>query len=345
MSIYERPDWTALRSETAIDTQQPIVDAHHHLWDRDNSTYLAAELRADVEGSHNITRTVFVECSASYDVGASPELAPVGETRFVAEQAAVMARTSRARIGAIVSHADVTLGDAVEDVLAAHDAAGDGLFRGVRHGVNWSRHDSVKNGHHNPSQGQMTEAGFRRGVATLGRMGFSFDAWLYFDQLGELAELARAVPETTIIVNHLGGPLGIGPHVGAGRLEMLETWQAGIEAVASCPNVVLKVGGIGMEHYFGMPWSGLPRPPSSDVVAAWWSEVVGFGIDTFGPDRCMAESNYPVDRQTLPYPVLWNALQIMTAGYTADERNAIFHDTAARVYRIDTTPVATPGAN
>lgn len=345
MSIYERPDWTPLRSEGAIDAQQPIIDAHHHLWDRDDSTYLAAELRADVEGAHNITRTVFVECSVNYDTTASPELAPVGETAFVAEQAAAMAKASRVRIGAIVSHADLTLGDAVEEVLAAHDAVGGGLFRGVRHGTNWSRHDSVKNGHHNPRPGQMAEDDFRRGVAKLGEMGFSYDAWLYFDQLVELADLARAVPQTSIIVNHLGGPLGIGPYKSAGRLEMLERWQAGIEAAASCPNVVLKVGGIGMEHYFGTPWSDLPRPPSSDVVAAWWSEVVRFAIDMFGPDRCMAESNYPVDRQTLPYAVLWNALQIMTASYTEDERNAIFHDTAARVYRIDTTAVPTPGAN
>lgn len=340
--MYERPDWIPRRAEPPVDAQQPIIDAHHHLWHRDDSTYLAAELRADVEGSHNVTRTVFVECSAGYDLTAPEHLAPVGETSFVAAQALDMAATSRVRIGAIVSHADLTLGDAVEEVLAAHNDAGAGLFRGVRHGVNWSSHASVKNGHHNPRQGQMGEAGFRQGVAQLGRMGFSFDAWLYFDQLGELAELARAVPDTTIIVNHLGGPLGIGPHVGAGRLEMLEVWQAGIADAATCPNVVLKVGGIGMEHYFGTPWTDLPRPPSSDVVAAWWSEVVRFAIDTFGPERCMAESNYPVDRQTLPYAVLWNALQIITADYTTAERNAIFHDTAARTYRIDTTPSPTP---
>ena len=251
----------------------------------------------------------------------------------------------RRRRAAIVSHADLTLGDAVEEVLLAHDAAGDGLFRGVRHGVNWSRHDSVKNGHHNPCEGQLAVPEFRRGVSRLGQMGFSFDAWLYFDQLPELAEMAQAVPETTIVLNHLGGPLGIGPYVGAHRLEMLEVWQAGIAAVAACPNVVIKIGGIGMEHYFGMPWATLPRPPSSDVVAAWWTEIVRFAIESFGPDRCMAESNYPVDRQTLPYAVLWNALQRMTAGYSEAERNDIFHDTAARIYRIDTTPMPTPGAN
>lgn len=345
MAIYDRPDWIPLRDEAAIDTTQPIIDAHHHLWDRADSTYLARELRSDVEGSHNVTRTVFVECSAGYDVDAAPHLAPVGETRFVAAEAAAMSETSRARIGAIVSHADLTLGDAVEEVLLAHDAAGDGLFRGVRHGVNWSRHDSVKNGHHNPRKGQLAVPEFRRGVSRLGQMGFSFDAWLYFDQLTELAAMALAVPETTIVLNHLGGPLGIGPYVGAHRLEMLEVWQAGIAAVAACPNVVIKVGGIGMEHYFGMPWANLPRPPSSDVVAAWWTEIVRFAIDSFGPDRCMAESNYPVDRQTLPYAVLWNALQRMTANYSEAERNDIFHDTAERIYRIDTTPQPTPGAN
>lgn len=334
MGIYDRPEWTALRVEQAIDPLRPIIDPHHHLWDRPDSRYLAPELLADTGASHNIVQTVFVECSAEYDDSASPQLAPVGETRFVLDQARQAEQLGGARIGAIVSHADLTMGPALEDALHAHDEAGAGLFRGVRHGTNWSPHDSVKNGHHGPQQGQMAEAGFRQGVATLGELGFSFDAWLYFDQLAELADLALAVPQTTIIVNHLGGPLGIGPHAGAGRLAMLETWLGGITKAAACPNVVLKVGGLGMEHYFGTPWAALPSPPSSDIVAIWWSEVVHAAIGAFGPDRCMFESNFPVDRQTLPYTVLWNAFQILADRYSDTEQQALFHDTAARAYRL-----------
>jgi len=339
MAIYGRGEWTAKRVETAIDPDRPIIDPHHHLWDREASTYLVADLLADTRASHNVTDTVFVECSAEYDATAPPHLAPVGETRFVAAQAAALEALGATRIGAIVSHADMTLGDQVAEVLAAHTEAGAGLFRGIRHGLNWSPFDDVKNGHHDPNQGQMGAANFRAGVATLGDMGFSFDAWLYFDQLGELAELAMAIPQTKIIVNHLGGPLGIGPHAGAGQAEMVAIWRAGIAAAAACDNVVLKVGGIGMGHYFGMesrgtPWADLDTPPDSETVANWWADRVHYCIDTFGPDRCMFESNFPVDRQTLPYTVLWNAFQILAARYSPAEQDALFHNTAKRAYRI-----------
>jgi len=332
MAIYERHEWLGQRVEEAIDPNQHIVDPHHHLWDRDGSTYLAPELIVDTRASHNVTHTVFVECNASYDADADAAFAPVGETRFVAEQAAAVTRTDT-RIAAIVGHADFTLGPQLDDVLAAHVDAGDGLFRGIRHGVNWSPFDDVKNGHHNPEQHQLAAPGFRDGVRRLAAKDLSFDAWLYFDQLVELADLARAIPECTIVVNHLGGPLGIGPHA-THRAEMQETWRAGIAAVAACPNVVLKVGGIGMEHYFGTPWTGLDAPPSSEQAADYWSDMVRFAIDMFGPHRAMFESNFPVDRQTLPYTVLWNAFQIMASGYTESERHDLFAATAARTYRI-----------
>lgn len=338
MPIHERSEWIARRVEAPIDPDEPIIDAHHHLWDRPDSRYLAEELSADAGAGHRVTHTVFVECSASYDLDADPRFAPVGETRFVAAEAQRTAAIGTTRIGAIVGHADLMLGSAVADVLAAHVEAGAGLFRGVRHGVNWSRHESVKNGHHDPEQGQLAHPDFRAGVAALGAADLSFDAWLYFDQLHELGAMARAVPETRVVLNHLGGPLGIGPHAGDGQPDMLDVWRAGIADAARCDNVVLKVGGIGMEHYFGMGWYDLPEPPPSEEVAAWWADRVHFAIDAFGPNRCLFESNYPVDRQTLPYTVLWNAFQILADRYDADERRALFHDTAARAYRIEVNP-------
>lgn len=333
MSGYERHDWLRLRVEEPIDATRPIVDAHHHLWYRAASTYLAPELGADTTGSHNVTHTVFVECSSAYDGSGPTELRPVGETRFVAAEAARLAELGPTQLGAIVSFADMRLGDAVEDVLAAHEAAGAGLFRGVRHGVNWSASSEVKNGHHDPTSGLMADAQFRRGVMTLGRLGFSFDAWSYFDQLGELADLARAVPDCTFVLNHLGGPLGIGPHA-RDRAAMRSAWAAGMASVAACPNVVVKVGGIGMDHYFGMGWAELAAPPPSEAVAAYWADIVHRIVELFGPDRCMFESNYPVDRQTLPYPVLWNAFQILAEQYDGAEQDSLFRATAARVYRI-----------
>lgn len=333
MVSYERHEWLANRAETAIDPDRPIIDPHHHLWDRNGSTYLAAELTIDTAASHNITHTVFVECSSAYDESSTTELAPVGETRFVAQQASEAKQLGGVPIGAIVAHADLALGSAVEHVLAAHAEAGKGLFRGVRHGTNWSPHHEVKNGHHNPSRHLLADPGFRSGVSKLGEMGFSLDAWLYFDQITELADLAQEVPECTIVLDHLGGPLGIGPHASA-RSEMAEVWRRGITDVAICDNVVLKVGGLGMEHYFGTPWSQRGAPPSSEEVAAYWNDTVHFAIDAFGPSRCMFESNFPVDRQTLPYTVLWNAFQILAAPYSAAEQGELFAGTASRVYRI-----------
>ncbi len=333
MASYERDEWLAKRVETAIDADRQIIDPHHHLWDRDGSTYLAAELTADATASHNVTHTVFVECSTEYDETSATEMAPVGETRFVAEQTNDAKQIGGVQICAIVGHADLSLGSAVEEVLAAHDQAGQGLFRGVRHGTNWSPHRSVKNGHHNPSQHLLADPTFRAGVSKLAEMGFSFDAWLYFDQISELADLARDVPECTIVLDHLGGPLGIGPH-DAARAEMAEVWRRGIADVASCDNVVLKVGGLGMEHYFGTPWSERDAPPSSEEVAAYWNDMVHVAIDAFGPSRCMFESNFPVDRQTLPYTVLWNAFQILATPYSAAEQDELFVGTANRAYRI-----------
>ncbi len=334
MANYDRLDWLALRSEVALDPTRPIIEPHHHLWDRDGSRYLAAELSQDTGASHNVTHTVFVECSAGYDAAASdPSFAPVGETRFVAEQAAVAHGAGGPEIAGIVGHVDMMLGAQVAPVLQAHDQAGNGLFRGIRHGTNWSEHPDVKNGHHGPAAHQLLDPQFQSGVARLGEMGFSFDAWLYFDQLHELAELARVVPNCSIVVDHLGGPLGIGPHA-ADRTEMISVWRAGLSDVAHCPNVSLKIGGLGMEHYFGTPWAALPEPPASETVAAFWQDLVYAAIDTFGPSRCMFESNFPVDRQTLPYTVLWNAFEILASRYSATEQHQLFFATANDVYRL-----------
>ena len=329
----DRFDWLALRQEAAIDPERRIVDAHHHLWNRGGSTYLAPQLLEDLTGTHNVVQSVFVECRASYDKTLEEHMAPVGETVFVAGEADATDARGGPTIAGIVSHADMMLGNAVEEVLAAHDAAGGGRFRGIRHATGWDPSDEVHNSHHHPFKQMMDIPEFRAGARSLARMGFSFDAWLFHPQLPELAALARALPELTIVLNHLGGPLGIGPY-GRAREQARADWRASMRLVAVCPNVVLKVGGIGMDMYFATGWTDLDAPPGSEEVAEYWGDDVRFCIDTFGPDRCMFESNFPVDRQALTYPVLWNALQIMAAGYTDAEQDALFAGTAARVYRL-----------
>ncbi len=304
------------------------------MWNRGDSTYLANELLADTGATHNVIQTVFVECRSKWDRNADAAMAPVGETRFVAGEAAEMAERDGADIGAIVSHADLLLGDAVAAVLAAHDAAGAGLFRGIRHATAWSADPAAHGSHTGSTEHMMRSAEFLAGAKTLASMGFSYDAWLYHPQIVELVELAQAVPELTIILDHLGGPLGVGAYA-TDRDRVRADWQGAMTAAAACDNIVLKIGGIGMDNFYGTGWSALDRPPSSEEVAAYWSDDVRWCIDTFGPNRCLAESNFPVDRQSLPYPVLWNALQIIAAGYTPDEQADLFVGTAARTYRIE----------
>ena len=330
----DRFEWLALRQETAIDPARPIVDPHHHLWKNRGGTYLANELLADTGGSHNVTHTVFVECRSKWDKDVEPHLAPVGETRFVAGEAAEMAERDGANIGAIVSHADLLLGEKVGEVLAAHDAAGAGLFRGIRHATPWDADPVVQNAHTGSSQQMMRSDAFHAGARTLADMGFSYDAWLYHHQIVELVELAQAVPELVIVLDHLGGPLGVGAYAQR-RDEVRADWRTAIQSAAACENIVLKVGGIGMDNVHGTGWTDLEAPPSSEEVAEYFGDDVRFCIDTFGPDRCMFESNFPVDRACLPYAVLWNALQIMAADYSDAEQSALFASTAARTYRID----------
>ncbi len=328
----DRHEWLARRVEEAVDPDRPIVDAHHHLWDRSASTYLADELLRDTTSTHHVVGTVFVECRSKYDRTAPAHLQPVGETAFVAAQAAAM-RGRGTTLGAIVGFADLAH-DALDEVLDAHEAAGDGLFRGIRHATAWSDDPVVGRAHTDPTEGLMGTNAFRRGAARLAERGMSFDAWLYHPQLDELVALARTLPELTIIADHLGAPLGVGRWAGR-TAEVDEVWRASLTELASCPNVWMKIGGIGMAHYYGTDWASAAAPPSSEQVAAHWQDRVRWCIDTFGPDRCIAESNFPVDRQTLPYPVLWNSLQIMAAPYSDDEQDRLFHDNAVTAYRLD----------
>ena len=261
---FDRFEWLAQTVESAIDPDRPIVDAHHHLWDRPDSIYLAPQLLADLTGSHNVVRSVFVECGAGYDATRPGGFEPVGETEFVRRQIATTESAGGAgpSIGAIVGHADMMLGDAVADVLAAHVEAGDGYFRGIRHATSWDASDDIRKGHSRPFDGMMLTPEFQAGVRTLASMDLSFDAWLFHTQLDELGALADAVPEATFVLDHLGGPLGVGPY-GSDRDSMRSEWRAALTRVAQRLNVVVKIGGIGMEMYFGMGWHERPAPPGS----------------------------------------------------------------------------------
>jgi predicted TIM-barrel fold metal-dependent hydrolase len=282
----------------------------------------------DTRSGHAVTATVFVESRSFYRRTGPRELRPVGETESVVEQSRAVPGSP---IAAIVAFGDLRLGDELDDVLDAHEAAGAGWFRGVRYSTTWDADRRVDLGGRS-EPGLMATTAFRRGVACLGRRGLTFDAWIYHPQLLECVDLARVSEETTIVLGHLGGPVGVGRY--SNREGVRSEWRTGMAAVATCPNVVVKLGGIGMDYRFGTGWSGRERPPGSDEVARWWGDDIRWCVDTFGPSRCMFESNYPVDRQSLGYTVLWNAFQKIASGYSDGEQAALFAGTAATVYRI-----------
>ncbi len=328
----DRAAWLATTREEAIEPELPICDPHHHLWDTARSRYLLEELHEDTGSGHNVVQTVFLECSSEYRTDGPVAMQPVGETEFVAALAARSERAPGATIAGIVGYADLRLGDGVEEVLAAHVEAGGGRFRGIRHASAWDASDAVQNAHTDPARKMFYADNFRAGARVLQRMGMSFDAWLYHPQIGDLVDLARALPELPIVLDHLGGPLGIGPYAGQ-RDKVREAWRPPMQELAACPNVALKLGGIGMSIY-GLGWHKREKAPSSTELVAAWGDDIRWCIDLFGPERCMFESNFPVDKRGCSYVVLWNAFKRIASGCSEAEKALLFHDSAARFYRL-----------
>lgn len=327
-------EWLGQVSEEILEPELPICDPHHHLWDHPQSRYLLDELIADTGSGHNVVSTVFVECSSMYRAEGDVAMRPVGETEFVNGVAAMSASGqygSTAACLGIVSYADLTLGAAVGAVLDAHMSVTD-RFKGIRHAAGWDASPEVRNSHTDPSEGLYLDSTFREGFAELGKRGLSFDAWLYHPQISELTDLARAFPDTTIVFDHFGGPLGIGPYAGK-REEIFPRWAEDVAELARCENVVAKLGGLVMPiNGFGLHKQ--PRPPTSDELVAVTSDYYRHALDCFGPSRCMFESNFPVDKQSSSYAVLWNAFKKLASGFSAAEKAHLFHDTAAGAYRL-----------
>jgi predicted TIM-barrel fold metal-dependent hydrolase len=336
-------DWLALTPEPTLEPELPICDPHHHFWDFriariPYQRYLLHELVADLNSGHNVRSTVFIEARAMYRADGPEEMRPVGEVEFVQGLAAASASglygPGRAA-AAIVGHANLNLGARVEPVLAALQAASPNRFRGIRHSVTWDPHPEVENTAAYNMQGQLASDQFRAGARVLARMGLSLEGWLYFPQLPELADFAKAVPDLPIILNHIGGLMRVGPYANRDD-EVLATWRRGIAAVAACPNVTIKLGGMGMPRT-GFDWHTRQTPIGSEELAAAMTPFITYCIEQFGPNRCMFESNFPVDKVSYSYNVLYNAFKRLSKGYSAAERAAMFHDTAARVYRTDSS--------
>lgn len=332
-------DWLNRTIEAPLDPDLPICDAHHHLWDfrteRVAQRYLLDEILSDLNSGHNVVSTVFVECGSMYRSTGLNAMKPVGETEFVNGIAAMSASGlyGRARIAAgIVGSADLRLGDAIKPVLDAHIEIGGGRFRGIRHRAPWDPSNEVPNSQPTTIENLYLDEKFRQGFANLASRNLSFEGWCYHPQIPQLTDLARRFPDTTIILNHFGGPLGIGPYKGK-HDEYFPAWKRAVTELASCPNVVAKLGGINMEIN-GFDWHLKKQPPSSKELMEATRRFYEHTIEQFGPKRCMFESNFPVDMVSCSYNILWNSFKRLTADYSTTEKNDLFHDTACRIYRL-----------
>jgi predicted TIM-barrel fold metal-dependent hydrolase len=331
--------WLALVQEDTLEPHLPICDPHHHLWDhrsdRVEPRYLLDEILADINSGHTIVSTVFIQCGAMYKTDGPEAMRVIGETEFVNGIAAMSASGlyGPTRIAAgIVGMVDLTLGDAAAPVLEAHIQAGGGRFRGIRHIAAWDAGGTAIIQRPMPAPHLYLDAAFRQGFAQLARYEMNFEAWCYHPQIPELTDLARAFPDTTIILNHFGGPLGVGPYAGK-QDAVFAQWRRDVAELARCENVVAKLGGINMDIN-GFGWHVRDRPPASAELMEATRPYYEHTIEHFGVERCMFESNFPVDKQSCSYNVLWNAFKRLTANYSATDKAQLFHDTATRVYRL-----------
>ncbi len=333
--------WLSQVREDIIDPLRPIIDPHHHLWPSDwRKAYLLEDFWRDTSSGHYIEKTVFVECHAHYRVDGPEHLKPLGETEFVAGIARSthaaeksVESVAKAVIAGIVGHADLTLERAVlRDLLQAHVDQSDGLFRGIRHAGARDPNPKALSIPGRAPEGLYAEPRFRVGVAMLGTLGFSYDTWHYHHQNQAYLGLVRATPDTQFILDHFGTPLGVGEYAGQ-REDIFKQWKVDIVEIAKCPNVVAKLGGLAMPDC-GYGWDRRDRPASSDELVNAHQDYYHFAIECFGPERCMFESNFPVDKRSLSYATYWNAMKKIAARYTEAEKHALFFGTAARVYRL-----------
>jgi L-fuconolactonase len=328
-SLAECDAWQDVPPEPVIEPELPIIDPHQHFWRKPDNDFLPTDYVAEADASgHKIVGTVFIECGSNHFADGPVSHRPVGETI-----ATVADTKGESRLAAgIIARADLMLGAEVGAILDAHAEMADGRLRGIRHALRWDASGIGMAGRPGPRHLAL-DPKFRAGFAELDRRKLVFEAWAFHPQLAELADLAAAFPETLIIVNHLGMPLGTGPYAGH-RDEVFSDWRDGMAILAQCPNVRMKLGGLGM-LYWGWDHYAAPRPPGSSVLAAEWQPYIATAIELFGANRCFFESNWPVDKQTCSFRTLWNAFKLLTSGFSPDEKRSLFFESARSAYRLN----------
>lgn len=330
-----RPDWLAARAEPALWPEQPVIDAHHHLWHRPGERYLLEEYAADTNAGHLVEASVYVDCRSMYRASGPEAFRSVGEVEFANGMAAIGASLLYGPTqfcAAIMGSADLRLGAPLRPVLEAMERAGGGRFRGIRQVTAWDEDAAVSRPIETRPPGLMRDPRFHAGFAILAEMGLAFDAFIFHPQLSELSALAAAFPQTRIILDHCGGPVGIGGYA-TRRAEAFADWRKAIRAIAHHENVTVKLSGLGM-RLAGFDFHLRPLPPDSLALAAAWAPYIETCIEAFGVRRCMFASNFPPDKGSCGFVTLWNAFKRLCAGASVEERDALLRGTAAQVYGI-----------
>jgi predicted TIM-barrel fold metal-dependent hydrolase len=324
--------------EPTLDPERPIIDPHLHFWHHKTGyRYFVEEFARDAaESGHKLEATVFIECNAMYRKDGPEHLKSVGETEFAVGMAAMAASgkyTSARAAAGIVAYADLTSGRLLHEALDAHLEAANGRLKGIRQRAKWDADPVVAGPVRAGKRGLFLESEFREGIARLTSMGLSFDASIFHPQLPEVISLARAEPDANIVVIHSASPLGFASYAGREK-EVHAEWLAGMRELAQCPNVSIKMGGLLM-CLGNFDFSQADRPPTSEELTALWSPYIADCVELFGAERCMASSNFPVEKAGVTYGATWNMFKRVTAGCSEDEKALIFSGTAKRVYGLD----------
>ena len=332
-SLEDHLNWLNLHNEETIDPERPIIDPHHHFWPGDLH-YLLDDLRLDTESGHNIKKTVFIECSQEYLEEGDQDFAPVGETIFVKKICdAAKEESQRTQIEGIVGHVNLLIGaEKTKAVLKSHLKEGGALFKGIRHAGGWDHHYELSNSHHNPPKNLYSDETFLESLNELSNMNLSFEAWQYHHQVNQVKKIAETLPNLKIVLNHFSGPIGIGPYA-TKKDEIFEVWKTDILTLSKYENVYAKLGGMAMPIN-GYEFHKQASPATSDQLIKEQEHSYHFLIKSFGAERCMFESNFPVDKQSISYNVLWNAFKKMADRYNSEEKDQMFYKTAQSFYKL-----------
>ena len=334
-----RQEWLNQLIEDPILPNIPIIDPHHHLWDVGFGRYYIEELLEDINSSgHNIVSTVYIMSSSNtkiYSKDGLEEFKPLTEIEFATSEGkrADLIPNNRVKVNAsIVGSVDLTYGNKLQPVLEKAVNISEGRFKGIRMLLASHTDPRISSGAVKSDLGLMLHPNFIDGAKCVQDANLSLDFWIYHTQLNEMEKIARALPDLTIILNHIGGPIHIGEYEGKQAATHRE-WRSAMMRLSRIPNINVKLGGLGMAVN-GAKFHNSKFPPNSVQLSDVWKPWIYETIDMFGFDRCMFESNFPVDKGSCSYGALWNAFKIIAKDMSDDEINKLFSKNAAKIYKI-----------